>query len=165
MRRKLKKLLSMVLVGFVLLSVPSVQALAAEDIPVDVENVVELNAEVIDIVGNPDISLMTTTFSDASITVTFSQDGMLVEIATCTTKTASVVGVKDIQIQKKGLFGWSTVATSTGGESYNVKGSLCTILYDGAVKGETYRVVCTHYGNVDGYHELPNETSGYVCNY
>lgn len=165
MRKSIQKVLSLALVAFVFFNIPSVEAYAAEEIQTVDENVVELNAEVVDIIRDSDISFYTTTFDEASITVSFSKDGMLVEIATCMTKTASVVGAKDIKIQKKGLFGWSTVATSTGGESYNVTGNLCTVLYTGAVKGETYRVLCTHYGNVDGYNEIPNETSGYVCNY
>ena len=165
MRRNLRKLFGLVLVAFVLINSPTVEAFAAEDIQTVDENVVELKAEVKEIVGNSDIIPYATTFSEASITISFSSAGMLVEIATCTTKTASVVGCKDIVIQKKGLFGWTTVATSSGGESYNVTGSLCTVLYAGAEKGATYRVLCTHYANVDGYNEASNESGGVTCTY
>ena len=158
-------MLGLVLVAFVLFNTPTVEAFAAEDVQAVDENVVELKADVRDIVGNPDVSLYATTFSEASITISFSSAGMLVEIATCTTKTASVVGCKDIVIQKQGLFGWTTVATSSGGASYNVTGSVCTVLYDGAVKGETYRVLCTHYANVDGYNEASNDSGAVKCAY
>lgn len=112
------------------------------------------------------VSPRSTTFIDTSIDVYFDSDGMHIEIYTGTSLTASVLGVKDIEIQKRGLFGiWTTVATSTGGEAHNI-GTVSVILtYAGAVKGETYRVCCTHYGNVDEYRELYHETSGMTCAY
>lgn len=165
MKKNLKKLLSVALVAFTLFNLPCIDVFAAEDVQTIEENVVELDAEIVDLVGDPDISVYATTFYDTSITITFSADGMLVEIATFMNKTASVVGVKDIRIQKKGLFGWSTVATSNGGESYNVTGVGCTVLYPDAVKGETYRVLCTHYGNVDEYRELANDSGAVKCTY
>lgn len=163
--KKFKKFLSLVLAAILFSSLPYSNALAAEMVQTVDENVVNLDAEIVDIVGNPDISVYATIFNEASITVTFSSSGMLVEIATSMNKTASIVGVKDIEIQQQVWYGWKTVATSSGGSSSNVNGSLCTVLYPNSVKGETYRVVCTHYGDVDGYRELSNETSGYKCTY
>ncbi|MBR5248223.1 MAG: hypothetical protein IKV27_04665 [Lachnospiraceae bacterium] len=107
-----------------------------------------------------------TTFIDTSIDVFFETDGMHIAIYTGTNLTSSVIGVKDIKIQKKGLFGiWTTVATATGGEAYNVSMVAVSLVFGGAVEGETYRVCCTHYGNVDEYRELYHETSGITCAY
>ncbi len=107
-----------------------------------------------------------TTFIETSVDVFFEEDGMHVCIYTGTNLTASVLGVKDIEIQKKGLFGiWKTVATSTGGEAYDVGLVSVTVVYGGAIEGETYRVCCTHYGDVDEYRELYHETSEIICVY
>ena len=106
-----------------------------------------------------------TTFIDTTIDMAYSAEGMRVEIHTDMNMTASVVGVKDIKIQKKGFWGWTTVATSTGGEAYNVGGCVVTLTYTGIEYGEIYRVTCTHYGNVDEYRELYHETEGFTCIY
>lgn len=165
MKRKFKKGLSLVLTALFMLVLPCGEVFAAEDVQNVDENIMVLDAEITDITEAPDVSVYATTFTEASITVSFSKDGMLVQIATGMNLEASVVGVKDIKIQKKGFFGWSTVSTSAGGESYNNYGSKCTVIYPGAVKGETYRVLCTHYANVDEYRELPNQSGEYKCEY
>ena len=111
-------------------------------------------------------SSRSTTFIDTSIDVYFESGNMYRTICTGTSITASVLGVKDIEIQKKGILGtWRTVATSSGGEAYNVISMSASLVYGGAVEGETYRVCCTHYGNVDEYRELYHETSGMICVY
>lgn len=105
-----------------------------------------------------------TTFIDTSISMSFSSSGMYVSITTGMSMTGSVVGVKDIKIQKKGLFGiWTTVATSEGGEAYDTSFVMVGLTYTGAVEGEVYRVTCTHYGNVDEYRELDHETEAITC--
>lgn len=106
-----------------------------------------------------------TTFIDTSIDISFGVDGMFVAVHTVMNATASVVGVKDIKVQKKGLFGWNTVATVEGGEVYNVGGCVVSFTYTGSEYEEIYRVVCTHYGEVDEYRELYHETLGYTCIY
>ena len=91
---------------------------------------------------------------------------MYVVIHTDLNKTGSIVGVKDIKIQKKNILGiWTTVATSSGGEVTNASGCSVSVTYPGAVKGETYRVTCVHYGNVDEYRELEHETEAITCAY
>ena len=101
-----------------------------------------------------------TTFIDTSIGISYSSSGMFITIDTIMNKTASVVGVKDIQVQIQNGDDWVTVATSTGGELTNT-GSCCVELnYTGAIVGQTYRVTCIHYANVDGYRELYHETAG-----
>lgn len=158
----LKKITCALLTVLLINASLSTPVLAAEE-----SDVVELVTSVIPINTQPGLSVQprSTTFIDTSINISFSADGMYVAIHTDMGATASVVGAKDIKIQKKGLLGWSTVATAEGGEAYNVGGCVVHLNYTGAVYGEIYRVICTHYGNVDEYRELYHETLGYTCIY
>lgn len=169
MNKKIRKIISIMLTAVCLLCIPYSKVLAADEIQTVDEKIVTLDARITDNpFGNvsPEISTYATTFNKASIVVSFSSEGMMVDIYTLMNKEASVVGVKDIKIQKKVWYGWSTVVTSEGGGSTNCLSSGCTVIYRGAELGETYRVLCTHYGNTDGgYRELENETSGYVYTY
>lgn len=161
---KLLKKIACTLLTAILLNVSlATPVLAAEE-----SNVVELEATVTADYNMPSQLGVerSTTFIDTSIDVSFSADGMYIVIHTGMNAKASVVGAKDIEIQKKGLFGiWTTVATSSGGEAYDVSACAVSMTYTGAVKGETYRIICTHYGNVDEYRELYHETEGMTCAY
>lgn len=136
--------------------------LAAEDL-----DIVELEASVSAINSQFGLYVQprSTTFIDTTILIAFNENGMDVVIYTDVGATASVVGVKDIKVQKKGLFGWTTVATSAGAETYNVGGCTVSFTYTGAEYEEIYRVTCTHYGQVDEYRELYHETEGFTCIY
>ena len=105
-----------------------------------------------------------TTFIDTSITIGYDEEGMHVAITTDLNGVGSVVGAKDIKVQIKNGSSWTTVATSTGGVT-NATGCIINVTYPDAVKGETYRVTCIHYGNVDEYRELYHETEGSKCIY
>ena len=124
-----------------------------------------LEATVQEYTPNANSSARSTTFADNSIDVSFESGGMLITITTSMTMVASLVGVKDIEVQLKNGNDWVTVATSTGGELTNVMGCTIGLTYTGAIYGEYYRVVCTHYGDVDGYRELYHETGSMRCIY
>ena len=79
--------------------------------------------------------------------------------------TASVIGVKDIKVQQKMWYGWKTVLTSDGAENKNENVFACDLTYSEAVKGKTYRVLCTHYANVDVYEEFENDTGAFKFTY
>ena len=106
-----------------------------------------------------------TTFIDNSIDISYSADGMFVAITTGMNTTASLVGAKDIKVQIKNGNDWVTVAVSDGGEAYNTTSCVLAFTYADSIVGETYRVVCTHYGDVDGYRELYHESYGFKCVY
>lgn len=165
MRKGFKKLLSCMFV-LMMLCVPMQQVHASECITV-ADDVIELEANDIDITDliNSDISIFSTSFPNVYIDISFSSRGMLAELFVQTNDVASIVGIKDIKIQKKVWYGWSTVATSNGGENTDSSGYGCSVLYSGAEKGSTYRVLCTFYGDADGYHELAGQTDGFVCSY
>lgn len=157
----LKKITCTLLTIFLISTSTVVPVFAAER-----SDVVELEASVL---ANNDVQCdivqpKSTTFADTSICMSFSAGNMHVSITTGMSMTGSVVGVKNIKIQKKGLFGiWTTVAVSDGAESYNTSSIIVGVDYAGAVEGEVYRVTCTHYGNVDEYRELDHETEAITC--
>lgn len=134
---------------------------------VEEPDVVELEASVIAIDEVKNASLLqsrSTTFMDTEITMSFSEAGMYITITTGMTMDGSVVGVKDIKIQKRGFLGiWSTVGVSDGAENYNTSSIMISLTYPDAVEGEVYRVSCTHYGDVDGYRELEHTTEAITC--
>ena len=165
MQKKLSKLAKTLVITLLLISVWSTQVVAASPDTMSPE-VVDLDATIYEYTNESGISTYATIFQDASITITYhSSVGMEVVILTYVNGTASVVGVKDIKIQAKSGNSWVTVATSAGGEVTNARGMGCEVTYAGAIEGVTYRVVCTHYANYEGYRELYHESVGMVCDY
>ena len=168
--RKMKKttrLFRVVLAAFILASIPHYEVEAAEKQVVAEEEVTVLET-IIDNVsnengnGNPNAR---TFLVNCSIGIMNSSDGMLVECYTDSVGTASVLGVKDIKIQKKVWYGWKTVAVSEGAETENARAFSCHLRYTNAELGETYRVSCVHYGTVDSYTEVENQTEGFIFTY
>ena len=94
-----------------------------------------------------------------------SNEGMLIEISIESNGVSSKIGIKDVRVQKKVWYGWSTVATASGCEMNNVSAVGCSALYTGAVKGETYRILYTAYGDVDGYIERAGDSGEFVYTY
>ena len=161
--KKLKKIISLLLSAIMLSTLFINVAFAAEDS--EETEVVNLEAVVREYTPSVNLAARSTTFADATVDVQFSSSGMSITISTSMTMVASLVGVKDIEIQLKNGNDWVTVATSTGGELKNTLGMAVDLLYTGAIYGEYYRVVCTHYGDVDGYRELYHETGSMRCIY
>lgn len=129
------------------------------------DEIAQLDCEVIGYTQFPEIVPYATTFVDAAITISFDSEGMHITICTGMNDIASVVGMKDIEVHRKKLIGYEVVAVSDGGEVYDLTTAVCSLVYTGAVRGEKYRVVCTHYGDVDGYRELEAETDWVTCSY
>ena len=161
--KKLNKITSLLLSAIMLSTLLFNVAFAAESL--EVTEVVNLEAVVQEYTPNINSAVRSTTFADATVDVSFSSSGMSITITTSMVGIASVVGVKDIEIQLKNGDDWVTVATATGGELYDVMGCAVTCTYTGAVYGKYSRVVCTHYGDVDGYRELYHETAAMKCVY
>ena len=161
--RNLKKITS-ILLSAIMLSTLFINVAFATENASDVD-VIALEAVVQEYTPDMNATVRSTTFSDNSIDVSFSSSGMSITISTSTTLIASVVGVKDVEIQLKNGNDWVTIATSTGGELYNTLGCAVTCTYTGVIYGEYYRVVCTHYADVDGYRELYHESAAMRCIY
>lgn len=162
---KFSKSLKVLVTTLLLVSTLGSQVLAAESGGLQ-SNVEELDAIIYEYVNDSGISTCETLFYDASITFAYYSDtGLDAMILTSVNGVASVVGVKDIKIQAKNGNSWVTVATSAGGELTNAQGMGCRVTYSGVIEGVTYRVVCTHYADYEGYRELYHESGGLVCQY
>lgn len=159
----IKKMVSALCIMVLLVSTMSMETFAAEKKEVSEIIEIEASVEAYDVNGSG--MTRATTFMDTSIDTYFDASGMHVTIHTSTTNTASVIGVKDIKVQIKEGNNWRTVATSSGGEVYNISGCAVSFTYTGSVLDERYRVTCIHYANVDGYRELPHETAAMLCSY
>ena len=163
-KRRVRRFFCTALAAMFLVSAPCTQALAAEA-HTGYEEVQVLEASVHALPVDENTPSQQTLFGNCYIDITGSDSGMLIEIQTQSFGVSSVIGVKDIKIQKKVWYGWQTVATSSGGELTNVSNVVCSVLYEGAEKGETYKITCVHYANVDGYKEGTSDTGSFVYNY
>ena len=161
----IKRMRNIFVTTLLLVSMLCTQVFATVNTEFDSE-VEVLDTRIFEYVNDTGISTYATTFNTATITISYDKDtGMEVLILTYVNGVASVVGVKDILIQAKSGSSWVTVATSPGGELTNVQGMGCEVTYAGAVEGVTYRVVCTHYANYEGYRELYHESEGFKCQF
>lgn len=145
-------------------TMPSMKTFAAEEeIITEAENVVTLEAKKVevDLSEIPEISFYATTFKDMSISGYFDDAGMHISINLVMSKRSSVLGIKDVKIQRKVWYGWETVAICGGVEETDNISVGASVDYSGAIKGETYRVTCTFYGDSDGYREFPVVSDGY----
>lgn len=163
MKRKWLRMICAMVLAISCMCTMDVTAEASNVRVMDTEEPVVLEVEVEGMNRFSDFSTYATVFDEASVSVVYDRQGMHIDICTTMNGVASVVGVKDIEIQRKTWYGWTTVATASGGESRNVTTCVCTLHYHGTVAGESYRVVRTHYGNVDGYRELQAETGPLYC--
>ena len=91
------------------------------------------------------------------ISVYCGSGGMEIAFSTDSVQRAKQIGVKDVVIKQKVWYGWKTVATSEGGYVTNVNMFLGEIVFTNAIKGETYRITCTHYADADVYTEVHGE--------
>lgn len=161
--KKLQAVVSLALAAVFVAAVPCTEASAAE---LNKEETVEvMEAAVWAPAERGEAPKLRTGLTNCIISVGFLPEGLLIAISTETSKTAKVIGVKDIKVQKKVWYGWSTVAVSDGGEQKNVSAMGCQMMYTGAEKGETYRILCTHYGDVDGYAEHESNSGEFIYTY
>lgn len=145
----------------IILSIPwySLNVQAEENIPNEVSNVQVYiaNKEV----GYSSAVQPLTTIFDCEIIMAFTLEGLEMSFTTSCADIASVIGVKDIKVQQKMWYGWKTVFTSAGAENQNENIFIATTTYPDAVSGKTYRVICTHYADYDGYEEVVNDTGAF----
>ena len=107
-----------------------------------------------------------TTLFDCEIIMAFSADeGLVMTFTTSCVGVAKVIGVKDIKVQQKMWYGWKTVLVSDGAESVDRASFAADLTYPDAIKDKTYRVICTHYADYDGYEEAVNDTGAFKFTY
>lgn len=162
--KKQKKLVAFIMALLFALSAP-VQGVQAEELYLNENS----EQETIAISGEQEFDTLSikprTTMFDCDIVMAFRTEGLVMSFTTSCIGTASVIGVKDIKVQQKMWYGWKTVLTSSGAENQNETVFACTLTYSEAVKGKTYRVLCTHYANVDVYEEFENDTGAFKFTY
>ena len=107
-----------------------------------------------------------TTLVNCQIIMAFSADeGLVMTFTTSCVGLAKVIGVKDIKVQQKMWYGWKTVLVSDGAESVDRASFAADLTYPDAIKDKTYRVICTHYADYDGYEESVNDTGAFKFTY
>lgn len=109
------------------------------------------------------------TLSDPSLTactwgIGIASNGVYVSFVTSATQYADEIGVKNVVLQEKTLFGWKDIPISN---HYTNSSDMYVgeVVYTGAEKGKTYRAYCTHYAKY-GSKELTlyNESNNLVYN-
>lgn len=108
---------------------------------------------------------LTTLFNCQIIMAFRADEGLCMTFTTSSAGPAKVIGVKDIKVQQKVWYGWKTVFTSDGAESYDCSIFGADLVYPDAIKDKTYRVICTHYADYDGYEEAENDTGAFKFTY
>ncbi len=177
--KKNRSLLCIMLAAVICLGMSPINAMAAEnteDTGVAVLEMVLTEGLTLDITdenvfgGLYDLDsnglMRTVMLTNCAIRMGYVDDTYLhVEFLTGCSDKATEIGIKDIKIQKQvGIF-WTTIATSEGGSATNTSGCSGSSDCYGVVKGETYRVSCTHYAYVGGtYYSLDNVTAGHKFN-
>lgn len=107
-----------------------------------------------------------TTLFNCQIIMAFRADeGLCMTFTTSSAGPAKVIGVKDIKVQQKVWYGWKTVLVSDGTELYDSSIFAADLTYSDAIKDKTYRVICTHYADYDGYEESVNDTGAFKFTY
>lgn len=163
MRKAIQMMVSMFMMAALLIGNFDFTCLAAESGVKNVEELPEmLEGKMIEV---DEDALPYTMLAQCIISVSGHDDGMYIDITTGAVGIASVIGIKDVKVERKFWYGWSTVATCSGCESYDHSMVGLCITYDNAVKDATYRISCTHYADVDGYTEGVNDTGAFVYTY
>lgn len=163
-KRKVQKVVSFVLIVFFLASVPCAEVAAAETNAAIMEEVEVLEATIKESSESVNVPAFRTGVM-GDVLIAFGSDGMNLEFTTMASAVASVIGVKDIRIEKKVWYGWQTVAVCSGFETEDVAIMTGTVLYGNAEKGETYRITSVYYADVDGYEEFEGTTSDFIFTY
>lgn len=108
---------------------------------------------------------LTTLFNCQIIMAFRADEGLCMTFTTSSAGPAKVIGVKDIKVQQKVWYGWKTVLVSDGTELYDSSIFAADLTYSDAIKDKTYRVICTHYADYDGYEEAVNDTGAFQFTY
>lgn len=157
--RKKTQILAKLLLATLMISMFSMNVKAAEKVPRENNDVQQLNmlsGNYVEGTDNIKVNAKTMLYN-CFISVNSSVNGMRVSFMTDCSQLASSVGVKDIIIKQRVWYGWKTVATSSGGSFSNAYAYTGSILYTNAIKGEEYRITCTHYADADEYVEVHGE--------
>ena len=95
------------------------------------------------------IAAVSASLSACSFGISARSDGVGLTLSTTATVTASEIGVKDIVIQEKTLFGWRDISVD---KQYTSNSDVYSggVVLTSADKGKTYRAHGTHYAIING---------------
>ena len=116
------------------------------------KNIVEVPSTIIEIVPseNEDVSVQATaSLSACTFGIGIRDNGVGLTLITRATANASEIGVKDIVIQEKTLFGWRDIDVD---KQYTNNSDMFSggVVLTSAEKGKTYRAHGTHYAIING---------------
>ncbi len=163
-RKKGRTIVAFLLALFFAVSAPT-QEVQAEEYNIGnstIEVVVTNKAQEYDFLG---VQPRTTMFNCQIIMAFSADEGLVMTFTTSCAGLAKVIGVKDIKVQQKMWYGWKTVLVSDGAESVDRASFAADLTYPDAIKDKTYRVICTHYADYDGYEEAENDTGAFKFTY
>ena len=102
----------------------------------------------------------------ASLKVTPRSNEILIECITACSFEATKVGTRNLYVQEKTWYGWKTIAFLPDSHEEDTGSHVFETHCRTAQKGETYRVLCTHYAfEEDGTeHIVENESEEFVYN-
>lgn len=153
MGKKIRKVLLSTIVGCLLLG--NISVFAAErnivEIPQEEINVVSMDNTHYEVASNP-------VLTECIVGIGIASNGLYITFDTSATQKADEIGVKNVLIQEKTLFGWKDIPVSNYC-TYNSDTYAGDIVYTGATKGTTYRVKCTHYAKFGSTELTLNNTS------
>ena len=148
-----KKLLYLAIVGCLLCG--GITASAEE------KNILEIPQTEVEVISTEND--ITTFASDPSMTactvgIGIADNGLGITFDTTANQPATEIGVKNIVIKEKTLFGWKDITVDSYC-TYNSDFYSGSIVYTGAVPGKTYYVKCTHYAKYGSNELSMNNTS------
>lgn len=114
---------------------------------------------------NVSIQMKSPAITSASLRVTPRSNEILVEVDTGCNFVAKEVGIRNVYVQEKVWYGWKTIAQASDSEK-NTTSCAFSAHCTNATKGETYRVICTHYAIESNgtEHKIDNESETFVYN-
>lgn len=157
MGKKIKNILFSLIIGCLFLGNISVSA--AEN------NILEIPQEKFNVVSTNNYEVASSPVLSACVVgIGIADNGLHITFDTTATQKADEIGVKNVVIQEKTLFGWKDIPVSNYC-TYNSDFYVGDIIYTGAAKGTTYRVKCTHYAKFGSTElTLDNTSSEIVYN-
>lgn len=159
--KKMKKVISLCIV-LTSMFAQSVTVMAKEstfiEIPSEQQYVKENDGEEISSLA------VEASLTSCDLGIGINSNGVSVTYTTRATVAASEIGIKNLVLKEKTLFGWKEIQIggySTNNSDYYNGG----IVYTQAVPGKTYYATCTHYAIINGKeYTLGNQTSELVYN-
>lgn len=125
--------------------------------PIECYNYVDVNNENENLRATP-------AFTSCELGLGIYNNGLGISFTTITNMTASEIGVKNLVLYEKTLFGWNQIALNNY-YANNTNFHSNTIVYTAAVPGKRYKVTCTHYAKINGVeYTLGNESSEITYN-